>query len=145
MRKTSRRSMDPRLHERHGMYGTGAYRSWIAMVQRCYDTNNRANVKNYKERGITVCDEWRNSFIAFHKDMGDRPSPRHSLDRIDNSGPYAPWNCRWVTPMEQAANRSATRKIEFGAVVDSVSGWSRRLGVTRDEVYRRIRKGEMHG
>jgi len=56
-------------------------------------------------RGISVCDEWRNSFAAFHSYIGDKPTPKHSLDRINNDGNYEPGNVKWSTPKEQANNR----------------------------------------
>jgi hypothetical protein len=82
---------------------TGALRSYTAAKRRCdYPKNNRYEL--YGGRGIEMCEEWRNDFAAFLRDMGERPQGM-SLDRIDTNGNYEPGNCRWVTPHNQALNR----------------------------------------
>jgi hypothetical protein len=86
----------------HGMTKTRAYRCWQAMLQRCFNPNNKAH-PNYGGRGITVCERWL-SFVNFWIDMGD-PPPGLTLDRIDNSGNYQPSNCRWASYAEQIHNR----------------------------------------
>jgi hypothetical protein len=80
------------------------YSSWSSMIQRCTKPTN-TKWHNYGGRGIRVCDRWRNSFEAFLEGMGPRPSPSHSIDRIDNDSNYEPGNCRWATPKEQRANQ----------------------------------------
>lgn len=79
------------------------YQAWIDMRRRCEQPGYPA-YKNYGARGIAVCCKWRRSFGAFLSDVGFRPSPAHSLDRIDNDAHYEPSNCRWATTGEQARN-----------------------------------------
>ena len=83
------------------------YGAWKNLFGRCYDPNNRW-YHRYGGRGIRVCQRWSDretGFAAFYFDMGPRPSPRHSLDRVDNDGHYEPGNCRWATVEEQNANK----------------------------------------
>lgn len=92
------------LSKKHGKIGTKIYSVWTGMKSRCYYEKNE-NYINYGARGIKVCERWKNSFINFYEDMGDKPSAKHQLDRIDNDGDYEPSNCRWVTPSENCLNR----------------------------------------
>jgi len=87
----------------HGMTGTRTFLSWVAMNSRCSNPN-ATHYQYYGGRGIAVCDRWRGDFQAFLADMGERPEGR-TLDRIDVDGNYEPSNCRWATPVEQAANK----------------------------------------
>ena len=82
---------------------TRTYNSWMMMRTRCHN-QNFPRWKEWGGRGITVCDQWRNSFETFLADMGERPDGR-TLDRIDNAGNYEPGNCRWATAKEQEANK----------------------------------------
>lgn len=80
------------------------YNTWYNMRMRC--TNPKEiGFKRYGERGISVCKRWLNSFVDFYSDVGPKPTPKHSLDRIDNDGNYEPGNVRWATATEQARNR----------------------------------------
>jgi hypothetical protein len=80
------------------------------MIQRATNPNYR-EYKHYGGRGITVCDRWRNSFIDFLSDMGERPEGL-TLDRIDNNGNYEPGNCRWATSEVQQNNKRTVGRLE---------------------------------
>lgn len=83
---------------------TPEYVSWFSMKARCYNPN-AANYHLYGGRGIKICERWRSSFTNFLEDMGPKPTPSHSIDRINNDSNYEPANCKWSTSKEQAANR----------------------------------------
>lgn len=89
---------------KHGLHGVPEYRVWKTMKSRCTSPGQQS-FKYYGARGIGVCDRWRESFETFYADMGPRPGPQYSIDRINNDGHYEPGNCRWATATEQALNK----------------------------------------
>lgn len=86
------------------------YMIWRAMIDRCYRTGDK-RYPRYGGRGISVCERWRHDFAAFLADVGYRPAPHLSLDRINNDGNYAPGNTRWATMSEQAFNRGKRTRL----------------------------------
>lgn len=101
------------LGVKHGNARAGArskeYDAWNNAKTRV-DSDGPPYYDKYKARGITMCASWRDSFEAFLADLGPRPGPGYSLDRIDNDGPYAPGNCRWATASEQRRNQRPARR-----------------------------------
>lgn len=89
---------------KHGRYMSPEYQCWQNIQARCYRPRHES-YKYYGAKGVTVCDRWRASFVDFFADMGERPSPKHSIDRMNTYGNYEPLNCRWATKKEQTANR----------------------------------------
>lgn len=113
----------------HGMRYSVEYISWICMNRRC------KNRKYYADRGITVCKEWRgdnpNGFINFYKDMGNKPNPKYTIDRIDSTKGYYKENCRWATRKQQAQNRSSNVKVTYSGITLSKNEWAELYGVNR--------------
>lgn len=116
------------------------YGIWQGMKNRCLNPRNPA-FDRYGGRGITVCDRWKDSFTDFLSDIGPRPSPKMSLDRIDNGRGYEPGNVRWTDNRTQCNNKRTNIFVTIDGITKSVSEWSRSLGVHRSMVYARISKG----
>ena len=124
----------------HGMSKHPAFWSWIAMRQRCHDPAC-SSWENYGARGIAVCDKWRDSFEAFWADMKATWELGLTLDRIDNESSYNPENCRWATRRQQANNRRTNRKIQTPWGDLTLMQASRRSGIKRGTIHRRLELG----
>ena len=128
----------------HGGYQTAEFRAWMAINRRCHSghqPSNKPHFAKYGARGIRVCDRWRVSFENFLADMGPRPSQKHSIDRIDNSGHYEPQNCRWATASEQARNRRTNRWLLLNGERLVISEVAARLGVDCGSIRDWLRRG----
>lgn len=129
------------MHYEHG-YGSRSHRNptyttWASMKARCLNANDKS-YHRYGARGIEVCDRWSDSFEAFLADMGERPSRHHSLERIDNNGPYAPGNCRWATGTDQARNRRSSRLVTSKGETKTIAEWADITGIGRSTIENRI-------
>ncbi len=118
---------------------TAEYKAWHSMHARCKSTNH-ASFKNYGGRGIAISVEWEDLNV-FLKDMGPRPSKRHSIDRIDNEKGYSKENCRWATLIEQKNNTRKNRKITYKGETKTVAQWAKVLNVSANLIHLRLLYG----
>jgi hypothetical protein len=122
--------------KRHPLYAT-----WCGMIQRC-EYAKAAGYARYGGRGIRVCDRWRHDFAAFLADMGPRPTPRHTVDRVDNDGNYEPGNCRWATRTEQRNNIPGRLVwLTLNGETHTVTEWARLRGIDSFTLFRRVYRG----
>jgi hypothetical protein len=128
-----------RARERHGMTKTRTYRIWVSMLARCHNPNSY-NRRNYGLKGVTVCDEWRSSFLAFLADMGEAPEGM-TIERVDNVKGYCKENCKWATRVEQNNNRSDNRIVEHDGRSQTLAQWCRELGLNYYTVRDRLERG----
>lgn len=107
----------------HKMSGTRIYWIWQGIKGRCYNPHD-ARYERYGGRGITVCDEWKNSFELFYDwAIANGYSDSLTIDRRDNNKGYSPDNCRWATNKEQSNNRSTNIRITIGNATKSLTEW----------------------
>lgn len=119
---------------------TKVYRAWRSMIGRCYNKNVK-RYESYGARGISVCDRWRCSFENFLADMGEPPTNKHSLDRMDTDGNYEPSNCRWSDVYTQANNKRRNVFIDVSGVRMTVSQAERVLGFRSGTIKSRLYAG----
>lgn len=124
----------------HGQSGRSEYSIWAAMKARCSNPSAR-HFGRYGGRGICVCGEWAGSFEAFFRDVGPRPSPCHSLDRIDNDGNYEPGNVRWAIQAEQNRNRSNNKRLVYKGVEYCMVDLAKMAGINKNTFNKRLRSG----
>jgi len=125
---------------KHGLSNTPEHRIWRGILDRCYNPN-RPEYPRYGGRGIKMYSPWVKDFKQFYDHIGQRPTPQHSVERIDNSKGYEPNNVRWATKQEQQSNMRTNVWIEYGNRKVTASQLARELGVHRQTVYSWIKRG----
>ncbi|HEX7767993.1 MAG TPA: hypothetical protein VF443_14875 [Nitrospira sp.] len=125
---------------KHGLKESPEYETWVRMICRCENPTN-PSFPNYGGRGIVICDRWRRDFRDFLADMGRRPSRHHSIDRIDNNGPYAPDNCRWATRIQQARNKRSVLMLDTPDGTMPVSVYEKRHNLSHYLIKTRLKRG----
>ena len=130
----------------HGESRTRLYRVWMNILRRCDNTSDKCYQK-YGGNGITLCDDWRNSYVAF-RDWAistgydkDAPPGKCTIDRIDNSKGYYPENCRWVDRSVQQNNRSVNHKLTIDGETHTIAEWAKLSGKTFGQIYKRLVRG----
>lgn len=117
------------------------YYIWETMRLRCNSPKSKRYYL-YGARGIKVCDEWQNNFLAFREwAISNGYAQGLSLDRIDTNGNYEPNNCRWITIKEQLNNRRITKKATLNGVTKPVTVWCEEMGLNKKTINERIRTG----
>ena len=125
----------------HGHSKTKLYGVWCAMKRRCYNHNDK-RYPHYGERGIIVCDEWRNDYTKFASwAINNGYKEGLSIDRVDNNGNYCPANCRWATASQQNRNYSKNSLLEFDGVLTCVQDVAHKIGIRPATLRARIKRG----
>lgn len=127
---------DSRVNKRNRIYGI-----WCGITARTKKHKDPSINKNYYERGIKMCDEWKNynTFKQWSLDNGYDDSL--SIDRIDNDGDYTPENCKWSTRSEQARNRRTSHPITVNGETKLITDWAKETGIGRTTIINRIKSG----
>lgn len=127
------------LKRTHGLSHLPEYKAWAAMIGRCTNSRHQSH-HYYGARGIRVCGRWTN-FEAFYDDMGVRPSPKHTLERVDNSLGYSPDNCVWATQKQQLRNKRNNRLVTHQGTTRPLVEWAEEIGIRPDTLRCRLRLG----
>ncbi|EPM2991048.1 hypothetical protein ACTLJQ_000849 [Escherichia coli] len=132
-------------YSKHGMTHTKLYKVFIGMKTRCKKSNNNPRNKHYREKGITICDEWLNDsskFIEWALNNGYQEGLE--IDRIDNDKGYSPDNCRWVTHAENMRNTCKTRMLTVNGETNTIHYFSEKYGIGEHTIHIRLRLGWSH-
>lgn len=124
----------------HGMRHTPEYGVWIGLIARCTNPRNKG-YKNYGARGISPSDEFRHDFPAWLLHVGPRPSPQHSIERIDNDKGYIRGNMKWALKLEQANNTTRNHRLTLNGETRNLSEWARILGCKHLLLLKRLNRG----
>ena len=129
---------------KHGLSRSKIWGIYKAMKQRCYNLNNK-RYKNYGGRGIRVCEEWKDDFLAFYNYVSQLEhfgEKGYSLDRINNDGNYEPGNVRWATASEQNRNHRRNVIVEYNGEQMTLAEAVEKSGLSRNTLNSRLKSGD---
>lgn len=126
---------------KHGLAATKIWNTWSRMKQRCTNPNDD-RWHQYGGAGIRVCERWMD-FENFLKDMGQPPTPKHSIDRIDPHGDYTPENCRWADWVTQGNNKKNNRRLTISGETKTLAEWCRQTGVNYGTAWSRMKREKL--
>jgi hypothetical protein len=121
----------------HGMSDTPVYHVWVNMLTRCYNKSSKG-YRTYGAKGIRVCKRWRHNFAAFLEDLGEPPTTKHTIERINTSLGYRPNNCRWATMKEQQNNRTNNHAVTFNGRTQNLGEWADQYGLPKSTLLNRL-------
>lgn len=124
----------------HYLSNTYEYKAWANMKTRCLNKKG-IQYKDYGGRGISIDKNWKNSFLNFYKDMGPRPTNKHTLDRINNNKGYYKNNCRWTTMEVQNCNQRRNKYLSYKGMRKTISEWAKFLKLSDGTIRARINYG----
>jgi hypothetical protein len=126
---------------KHAMYKTLEYSTWASIRERCTNQKSK-NYARYGGAGISMYQEWVDSFSAFYAYVGNKPSKQHSIDRIDVYGNYEPGNVRWATIIQQARNKKNSKYVVLDGTRVPLMQASDETGIPYTTIVNRMRRGE---
>lgn len=125
----------------HGKHKTRIYRIWESMNRRCVSTLNDLSGKYYHQKGIKVCEEWRNFQNFYNWSMSHGYEDNLTIDRIDSAKGYEPDNCRWATMKEQSRNKSNSIMVTIDNVTKNLADWCEIYNISYQLGRQRITRG----
>lgn len=134
------REVASKVHSKGYNTKSKEYKTWAGIKRRCYNKNDHA-YHRYGGRGITMCDEWKNSYLTFLEDMGECPVGCTSIDRINNNKGYSKDNCRWTTKIVQANNTSTNKFYTYNGETDTLANLCRKYNKRYKSIHKRLYNG----
>lgn len=130
------------IHTTHGQCNTRLYKIWQGMKRRCYNPHE-IRYNRYGGKNVSLCEEWASDFAAFADwAMNNGYNDSLSIDRLDPHGNYSPSNCRWVTVIEQANNKTNNLCIEYNGEVHTLGEWAKITGINYKTLHTRYSRGD---